>query len=94
MTLDATPDSLHGAVAAGILGAGPVILGTSEACAHLLAPHRQKVEAGEDPTAVATELAERTAASPARTCRASAIPSTSRSIPARSASSRWRTSAG
>ena len=37
MTLAATPDSLHGAVAAGILGAGPVILGTSEACARLLA---------------------------------------------------------
>ena len=33
MTLAADPDSLHGAVAAGILGAGPVVLGTSEACA-------------------------------------------------------------
>jgi citrate synthase len=37
MTLAADPDSLHGAVAAGILGAGPVILGTSEECARLLA---------------------------------------------------------
>src|ERR1700675_2557036 len=37
MTLAADPGSLHGAVAAGILGAGPVILGSSEACAHLLA---------------------------------------------------------
>src|SRR5213076_920111 len=37
MTLDADPGSLHGAVAAGILGCGPVILGTSEACARLLA---------------------------------------------------------
>src|ERR671930_1785711 len=36
MTLAADPDSLQGAVAAGILGAGPVILGTSEACARLL----------------------------------------------------------
>ena len=36
MTLAADPHSLHGAVAAGILGAGPVILGTSEACARLL----------------------------------------------------------
>ena len=33
MTLAADPESLHGAVAAGILGAGPVVLGTSEACA-------------------------------------------------------------
>src|SRR5215216_19557 len=36
MTLAADPDSLQGAVAAGILGAGPVILGTSEECARLL----------------------------------------------------------
>jgi citrate synthase len=36
MTLAADPESLQGAVAAGILGAGPVILGTSEACARLL----------------------------------------------------------
>ena len=33
MTLAADPDSLQGAVAAGILGAGPVILGTAEECA-------------------------------------------------------------
>ncbi len=36
MTLAADPRSLHGAVAAGILGAGPVILGTAEECARLL----------------------------------------------------------
>jgi citrate synthase len=36
MTLAADPESLQGAVAAGILGAGPVVLGTSEACARLL----------------------------------------------------------
>jgi citrate synthase len=36
MTLAADPDALQGAVAAGILGAGPVILGTSEECARLL----------------------------------------------------------
>src|SRR5262245_66595279 len=35
MTLAADPESLQGAVAAGILGAGPVGLGTSEACARL-----------------------------------------------------------
>jgi citrate synthase len=37
MTLAADPDSLQGAVAAGILGAGPVVLGTAEECARLLA---------------------------------------------------------
>ncbi len=37
MTLAADPGSLQGAVAAGILGAGPVVLGTSEECARLLA---------------------------------------------------------
>jgi citrate synthase len=36
MTLAADPDALQGAVAAGILGAGPVLLGTSEECARLL----------------------------------------------------------
>ena len=36
MTLAADPESLQGAVAAGILGCGPVILGTSEECARLL----------------------------------------------------------
>ncbi|MGH3059818.1 MAG: citryl-CoA lyase [Gaiellaceae bacterium] len=37
MTFAADPESLQGAVAAGILGAGPVVLGTSEECAKLLA---------------------------------------------------------
>jgi citrate synthase len=37
MTLAADPGSLQGAVAAGILGAGPVLLGTAEECAKLLA---------------------------------------------------------
>jgi citrate synthase len=36
MTLAADPGSLEGAVAAGILGAGSVVLGTSEECARLL----------------------------------------------------------
>src|SRR6478736_5841146 len=36
MTLSADPGSLQGAVAAGILGCGPVILGTAEECARLL----------------------------------------------------------
>ncbi len=37
MTLAADPGSLQGAVAAGILGCGPVLLGTAEECARLLA---------------------------------------------------------
>src|SRR5881275_3712709 len=37
MTLAADPGSLQGAVAAGILGCGPVLLGTSYECARLLA---------------------------------------------------------
>jgi citrate synthase len=45
MTLAADPGSLQGAVAAGILGCGPVILGTSEECALLLGQAR----AGRDP---------------------------------------------
>jgi len=38
--------SLHGAVAAGILGAGPVVLGTSAECARLLADAQTRVAAG------------------------------------------------
>jgi len=44
MTLAADPASLQGAVAAGILGCGPVILGTSEECAKLLASPRDPVD--------------------------------------------------
>lgn len=40
MTLAAAPDALQGAVAAGILGAGPVILGTAGECARLLTSDR------------------------------------------------------
>jgi citrate synthase len=36
MTLAAAPDALQGAVAAGILGCGSVVLGTTEACGRLL----------------------------------------------------------
>jgi citrate synthase len=53
MTLAADPDSLHGAVAAGILGAGPVVLGTSEECARLLERVRTS---GEDPLEVARAI--------------------------------------
>src|SRR3954467_11799318 len=57
MTLAADPGSLQGAVAAGILGCGPVILGTSELCAQLLEDGVARVDAGEEPAAVAVESA-------------------------------------
>ena len=49
MTLAADPGSLQGAVAAGILGCGPVMLGTSEACARLLEEAQARVAAGATP---------------------------------------------
>src|SRR5580765_5836660 len=48
LTLAADPESMQGAVAAGILGAGSVVLGASEACARLL-------EQGGDARAAALE---------------------------------------
>jgi citrate synthase len=57
MTLAADPGSLQGAVAAGILGCGPVILGTSQECARLLAALQEQVAAGGDPGEVAAGAA-------------------------------------
>jgi citrate synthase len=51
MTLAADPAALQGAVAAGLLGAGPVILGTSGECARLL-------ESDEDPLELARGIHE------------------------------------
>jgi citrate synthase len=58
MTLAADPASLHGAVAAGLLGAGPVILGAAESCARLLEDAQARVAAGRDPADLAREVAE------------------------------------
>ena len=58
MTLAADPGSLQGAVAAGILGCGPVILGTSEECARLFEEAQEKVASGGDPAAVAGDIAQ------------------------------------
>jgi citrate synthase len=44
MTLAADPEALQGAVAAGILGAGPVVLGTSGECARLLESQEEPVD--------------------------------------------------
>jgi citrate synthase len=57
MTLAADPGSLQGAVAAGILGCGPVILGTSEECARLLEEAQGNVASGSEPSAVAGDVA-------------------------------------
>jgi citrate synthase len=57
MTLAADPGSLQGAVAAGILGCGPVLLGTAESCARLLEEAQEKVASGREPVEVAAEVA-------------------------------------
>jgi citrate synthase len=53
MTLAADPGSLQGAVAAGILGAGPVILGAVDECARLLAA---AVAEGKGAAEIAAEI--------------------------------------
>jgi citrate synthase len=55
MTLAADPRALQAAVAAGILGAGPVILGTAEECARLLEEAQRRVAGGAGPAEVARE---------------------------------------
>jgi citrate synthase len=53
-------------VAAGILGCGPVILGTSEECARLLAEAQAGVAGGGDPAEVAADIARTTRESGAK----------------------------
>jgi citrate synthase len=61
MTLAADPASLQGAVAAGILGCGPVLLGTAEECAALLQDGVIRVGAsGSSPGEVARAIAQET----------------------------------
>lgn len=60
MTLAAGPDALQGAVAAGILGAGSVILGASEDCGRLLVAARER----GDLRPVLTEMKTRGARAP------------------------------
>ena len=55
MTFASDPSSLQGAVAAGILGCGPVLLGTAEECARLL----ERTHADDaDPREVAARIRE------------------------------------
>lgn len=48
MTLAAAPDALQAAVAAGILGAGTVVLGTAELCGKLLVETAALIDGGTD----------------------------------------------
>src|ERR671939_676596 len=59
MTLAADPGSLQGAVAAGILGCGPVILGTSADCARLLEAAQEGVTAGGEAAQVTEDMARK-----------------------------------
>lgn len=63
MTYDADPQSLQGAVAAGILGCGTVVLGTSDLCARLLVDAQRHIDGGEAVEAVAAKIATSTRAS-------------------------------
>jgi citrate synthase len=63
MTFAADPGSLQGAVAAGILGAGPVVLGTSEECARLLEEAQRRVAAGAASADAARDVAQAVRAS-------------------------------
>ena len=93
MTLAADPESLQGAVAAGILGCGTVVLGTSESCARLLEEAQTRVAAGESPPrSPPTSRARSTP--PAARCRDSGTPFTGRSTRAPSESSSSATPEG
>src|SRR5436190_9763603 len=59
MTYAAAPDALQGAVAAGILGCGSVILGASETAGRLFSEIDEQVRAGKDMEAAALEAVKR-----------------------------------
>jgi len=59
MTLAADPGSLQGAVAAGILGCGTVVLGTAELCGRFLTEARARTDAEGDGALVAMAAAIR-----------------------------------
>src|SRR5882724_4709542 len=56
MTLAAAPEALQGAVAAGILGCGSVVLGSSEAAGQFFAAIAARMTAGDTVTAAATTV--------------------------------------
>jgi citrate synthase len=57
MTLAAAPDALQGAVAAGLLGAGTVVLGTAELCGKVLVDAQKRAASGGTPEAAVAEIA-------------------------------------
>jgi citrate synthase len=59
MTHAAAPDALQGALAAGILGCGTVVLGTADLCGRLLVELEREVAAGRDPDAVVEAAVQR-----------------------------------
>jgi citrate synthase len=56
MTLAAAPEALQGAVAAGILGCGSVVLGSSEAAGQFLATIAARIAAGTSRQAATTSI--------------------------------------
>src|SRR3989449_3137865 len=64
MTLAADPGSLQGAVAAGVPGCGPVVLGTAESCARLFEGGQGRGVAGGGSPAGVAGPARRVPASP------------------------------
>lgn len=56
MTLAAAPEALQGAVAAGILGCGSVVLGSSEAAGRFLADIAARIDVGQGTAAAATDV--------------------------------------
>ena len=93
MTLAADPAFLQGAVAAGILGAGAVILGAAEDCARMLESAQRRIEAGELPRPL-PEALRASIGKPAGEFPASGTPCTDPSTPARSGSSSSPTQEG
>lgn len=59
MTFAAAPDALQGAVAAGILGSGSVILGASETAGRLFDEVRQRIDEGASVDAAAAAVVQR-----------------------------------
>lgn len=56
MTLAAAPEAIQGAVAAGILGCGSVVLGSSEAAGHFFAAIAARIRAGTPLTEAARSI--------------------------------------